>query len=89
MCSRAGSGPPSIEAAADAGLDTRGHCTDADCPMSFIELGDRGELLALHHGLDVDGLVQAARSTFSPHPPHSSTTDTPDRSEINDPGRDR
>jgi 1-deoxy-D-xylulose-5-phosphate synthase len=59
----AGFGAAVLEAAADLGLDTR-RLHRRGLPDAFIELGDRGELLGLH-GLDVDGLIQAARSTAS------------------------
>jgi len=55
-----GFGSAVLEAAADAGLDTR-RVHRCGLPDEFVELGERGELLQLH-GLDVDGLVQAARS---------------------------
>jgi 1-deoxy-D-xylulose-5-phosphate synthase len=55
-----GFGSAVLEAAAAAGLDTR-RVHRCGLPDEFVELGERGELLQLH-GLDVDGLVQAARS---------------------------
>jgi 1-deoxy-D-xylulose-5-phosphate synthase len=56
----AGFGSAVLEAAADARLDTR-RVQRCGLPDEFIELGDRGELLQLH-GLDVDGLIEVARS---------------------------
>jgi 1-deoxy-D-xylulose-5-phosphate synthase len=56
----AGFGSAVLEAAADAQLDTR-RVQRCGLPDQFIELGDRGELLQLH-GLDVDGLIEVARS---------------------------
>jgi len=58
-----GFGSAVVEAAVDAGLDTR-RVRRCGLPDAFVELGDRGELLGLH-GLDVDGLIEAARSRAS------------------------
>jgi len=58
-----GFGSAVLEAAADAGLDTR-RMHRCGLPDAFVELGDRDELLGLH-GLDVDGLIEAARSRSS------------------------
>ena len=58
-----GFGSAVLEAAVDAGLDTR-RVHRCGLPDAFVELGDRDELLGLR-GLDVDGLVEAARSRAS------------------------
>lgn len=69
-----GFGSAVLEAAADAGLDTR-RVHRCGLPDEFVELGERGELLQLH-GLDVDGLVQAARSrTATPATPATLVDD--------------
>ena len=58
-----GFGTAVLEAAADIGLDTR-RLHRCGLPDAFVELGDRKDLLA-SHGLDIDGLVQAARTIAS------------------------
>ncbi|MED5448454.1 MAG: transketolase C-terminal domain-containing protein, partial [Planctomycetota bacterium] len=58
-----GFGAAVLEAAADIGLDTR-RLHRCGLPDAFVELGDRNDLLA-SHGLDIDGLVQAARTIAS------------------------
>jgi 1-deoxy-D-xylulose-5-phosphate synthase len=58
-----GFGTAVLEAAADIGLDTR-RLHRCGLPDAFVELGDRKDLLA-SHGLDIDGLVQAARAIAS------------------------
>jgi 1-deoxy-D-xylulose-5-phosphate synthase len=58
-----GFGSAVLEAAADAGV-AAGHVRRLGIPDRFIEHGERGELLA-DLGLDVDGIVRAAREMAS------------------------
>jgi len=57
-CLMGGFGSAVLEAAADAGVDTR-HVRRLGIPDHFVEHGEREELLA-DLGLDVNGLVQTA-----------------------------
>ena len=60
-----GFGSAVLEAATDAGVDTRGFIRRG-IPDQFIELGDRLDLLA-ELGLDVNGLMATARSAVDSH----------------------
>jgi 1-deoxy-D-xylulose-5-phosphate synthase len=57
-----GFGSAVLEAANDAGLDTR-HLVRLGLPDRFVEHGERGELLT-ELGLDVNGLCQTARTAL-------------------------
>lgn len=62
-CLMGGFGSAVVEAATDAGLSTH-HLRRLGIPDRFVEHGERGELLA-ELGLDVAGIVQAARELAS------------------------